>query len=343
MWFVGLDVHQRWSTVCILDENGRQIKQTRVLGHWRELIPVLKELGQPLAVCYEASCGYGVLYDTLRRVARRVVVAHPGQLRLIFRSKRKNDRVDAAKLAMLLLMDQVPQVHVPRPEVRQWRSLIEFRQRLIAKRVRVKNALRSLVRGQGLVLTAGRSLWTKKGLAELAGRVLPDLAGVQRDLLLDELSELEVKVGRVTRELDRQGRRHPGVHLLRTIPGVGPRTAEAVVAYIDDARRFRRNRQIGCYFGLVPCQDQSANKNRLGHITREGPATVRKLLTEAVWQGIRRSTQIRSFFERVQGGDAQRKKIAVVATAHYLVRVMLAMLSTGEVWRHDADTQEKAA
>jgi transposase len=133
------------------------------------------------------------------------------------------------------------------------------------------------------------------------------------------------------------------VLLLRTIPGVGARTGEAAVAYIDQARRFARNRQIGSYFGLVPCQDQSADKNRLGHITRQGPATVRKLLTEAAWQGIRRSPQIRSFFERVRHGDPQRKKIALVATAHYLVRVMQAMLRTGEIWRHDSRIKEQAA
>ncbi len=93
---------------------------------------------------------------------------------------------------------------------------------------------------------------------------------------------------RLEKDLDARARTHPGVHLLRTIPGVGPRTAEAVMAYIDDPDRFARSKQVGAYFGLVPSQDRSANVSRLGHITREGPSTVRKLLTEAAWQGIRR-------------------------------------------------------
>jgi transposase len=165
---------------------------------------------------------------------------------------------------------------------------------------------------------------------------------VQRDVLLDELEEAEKRIGRVEGELNAQGKAHPGVHLLRTIPGVGPRTAEAVVAYIDDAGRFARSKQVGCYFGLVPCQDESAGRGRFGHITREGPATVRKLLTEAAWQGIRHSPQIRAYFERVQGQDPKRKKIALVATAHYLVRIMHAMLRTGETWRCDQDAPQAA-
>jgi transposase len=136
--------------------------------------------------------------------------------------------------------------------------------------------------------------------------------------------------------------RHPGVNLLMTIPGVGIRTAEAVVAYIDDAQRFTRNKTVGSYFGLVPCQDESAGRDRLGHITREGPGTVRKMLVEASWQSIRHSPQIRRFFERVQRGDPKRKKIALIATAHYLVRVMHAILRSGEVWREESK-QKKVA
>src|SRR6185436_17363087 len=89
------------------------------------------------------------------------------------------------------------------------------------------------------------------------------------------------------------------VTLLRTIPGEGIRTAEAVAAYVDDPTRFGKLKAVGAYFGLVPCQDASAEKNRLGHITREGPATVRKLVTEAAWQGVRHSPTVRAFFERV--------------------------------------------
>ena len=141
---------------------------------------------------------------------------------------------------------------------------------------------------------------------------------------------------RVEEALGEIAQSQAGVKLLMDIPGVGIRTAEAVMAYVDDPHRFRSLKSIGSYFGLVPCQDQSAGKNRLGHLTRQGPATVRKLLTEASWQAIRRSQKIRAHFERIRQGNPERKRIALVATAHYLLRVMLAMLRTGEVWRAEA-------
>jgi transposase len=343
MWSVGLDVGLRATHVCILDANGKTVKETKVPGPAPKLFEALAALDHPFAVCYEASCGYGYLHDHLRRFARRVVVAHPGQLRLIFKSKKKNDRVDARKLALLLLLDQVPTVHVPSVDVRSWRSFIEFRNRLIGKRTRVKNGLRSLLRGYGITGATGQRLWTRRGLVWLAQVELPTSgAMLQRDLLLEELEQFNARVKRVEVELDTTGRDHPGVYLLRTIPGIGPRTAEAVVAYIDDAKRFTRNKKVGSYFGLVPSQDQSGEKNRLGHITRQGPATVRRLLIEAAWQSIRRSGHVREYFERVCGGDPQRRKVALVATAHYLVRAMHSMLRTGTVWRWDSPVQEAA-
>jgi transposase len=158
------------------------------------------------------------------------------------------------------------------------------------------------------------------------------MAACQRDLLQEELQEFEKKVQRVTKELDAIGASHLAVQLLRTIPGVGPRTAEAIVAYLDNPQRFERAGQVGAYFGLVPCQDASAGANRLGHITKEGPATARKLLVEATWQLIRRCPAARDRFDRIAAGKKDRRKIALVATAHWLLRCMFAMLRTGRAW-----------
>ena len=94
-------------------------------------------------------------------------MAHPAQLRLIFRSKRKNDRVDSAKLSKLLYLDEVPVVHVPGVDVRAWRGLINYRRNLVCRRAAVKTQVRALLRGLGVAVTAVRGLWTAKGIAWL--------------------------------------------------------------------------------------------------------------------------------------------------------------------------------
>jgi transposase len=332
MFYVGLDIHTKHISICALSEAGQVAHRSRVRTI-EEMLQTLKGLPDRFEVCYEASCGYGHFHDLLRPLAARVLVAHPGQLQLIFRSKNKNDRNDAERLAKLLYLGETPTVHVPSLEVRTWRELLNCRSQVIAKRTRAKNTVRALLRGAGVVPPKQPGLWTKKGLAWLRQAALPTTSQqLRRDLLLEEIETLIRQVRRIEQQLNRQAQQTSAVAQLRSIPGVGIRTAEAVVAFVDDPHRFRNAKAVGRYFGLVPCQDQSGDKNRLGHITREGAPVVRQLVAEAAWQALRRSPTVRAYFERTQRGDPQRKKIALVATAHYLVRVMWALLKRGTVW-----------
>jgi transposase len=204
---------------------------------------------------------------------------------------------------------------------------------VIAKRTRAKNSLRTLLRCAGVVPPGRPALWTKEGVEWLQGQELPtESQRLRRDLLLEEVEALTRQAERIEGHLNQQAKHSAAVLRLRSIPGVGARTAEAVAAFIDDPDRFRDAKAVGRYFGLVPSQDQSGDRNRLGHITREGPAVVRQLVAEATWQAVRRSPTVRAYFERMRRDDPQRKKIALVATAHYLVRVMWALLKHGTDW-----------
>jgi transposase len=233
-----------------------------------------------------------------------------------------------------LFLGEVPAVHVPSVDVRSWRELITCRRHLIEKRTMSKNGLRALLRSVGVSPQRRPGLWTKAGTAWLRQLAWPTATQpLRRDLLLEEIDGLNRQVKRVETELDRLSESSPAVFQLMSIPGVGVRTAEAVVSFLDDPQRFPNSKAVGRYFGLVPKQNQSGGANRLGHITKAGSATVRRFLTEAAWQAVRRSPTVRAYFERVRRDDPQRKKIAVIATAHYLARVMYALLKRGALWQ----------
>jgi transposase len=160
-YFVGLDVHFYLSKLCILDACGKAVKRVTVRGNWGKVFQEVAKIEGRVAVCFEASCGYGVLYDGLVELGADVTVAHPGQLRLIFRSKRKNDRIDAERLAKLLYLDEVPPAYVPAGDVREWRQMIEYREQAVKKRTRAKNSCRALLRSLGI--HAPKNLWTLGG------------------------------------------------------------------------------------------------------------------------------------------------------------------------------------
>lgn len=332
MLTIGLDVHERTTSLCILDARGRVVKEKTIKGHPRLAIAWLRTLSEPFQVCFEASTNFVWLYQELSTIAKRVVVAHPRKLRLIYRASRKNDRLDASRLAKLLFVDEIPEVYVPSEFYRDWRSFIEFRKRTVDEQTRTKCKMRALLRTHGIEAPKKHGLWTKRGRLWLESLSLEGLATMRRDVMLDDLAHCHQKVRRLEGELREIAKQVPAVALLMTIPGVGIRTAEAFVAYVVDPRRFNSH-GIGPYLGLVPRQDASAGMNRMGRISREGPGTVRKMLAEASWQARRRSPSIRAFFARVEGDRPDRRKRALIATAHYLARVMLAMMKTGETWR----------
>lgn len=310
MFYIGLDIHSKHISICVLNETGQVVRRTRVRAI-NQMIQILEGLPDQFEVCYEASCGYGHYHDLLRPMAARVLVAHPGQLRLIFRSKNKNDRQDAERLAKLLYLDEVPTVHVPSLDVRTWRELINCRSQIIAKRTRAKNSVRALLRSAGVQPPKNPGLWTKSGMVWLRQLSLSTLSQqLRRDLLVEEIETLTRQLRRIEQQLDQTADQTPAVFQLQSIPGIGRRTAEAVAAFLDDPHRFPNAKAVGQYFGLVPRQDQSGDKNRLGHITREGPPVVRRLIAEAAWQALRRSPTVRAYFERMQRDDPQRKKIA---------------------------------
>jgi hypothetical protein len=168
MFYVGLDIHDERIAICALGESGQVARRARVRTI-DEMMRILQALPDRFEVCSEASCGYGHYHDLLRPIAARVTVAHPGQLRLIFRSKDKNDRKGAERLAKLLYLGEAPAVHVPAADVRTWRELVTCRGRVIAKRTRAKDSLRTLLRCAGVVPRGGRRCGRRRDWCGSAG------------------------------------------------------------------------------------------------------------------------------------------------------------------------------
>ena len=253
--------------------------------------------------------------------------------------KQKHDQADALKLARLSAMNQLELVHVPAPDIRQWRAVIKYRQHLVGRRTDVKNHVRELLVREGVILPRGRKCWSQAGcqwleeqsrqweevgIAELwRGELQSELQQLQ--MIQERIVEVEAKLGELAAGDER-------VSLLQTIPGVGPRLAEAMVALIDDPHRFKRARDVGAYLGLVPRQYQSGEQNRLCRITKRGSKLLRSLLVEVSWVGLRYNPWLRSLYERMNRGSKTRKKIAIVAVTRHLAIYCWAMLRDGTSW-----------
>lgn len=255
-------------------------------------------------------------------------------------TRRKTDRDDALRLAQLSALNQLPQVAMVERAVRQWRALIRYRHHLVRRRTQIRNHIRALFDREGIVLPKGRLCWTLGGMGALReeSRSFESLeeGELWRGELACELDALDAVDGiidRTERKLDAVEQEHAKCQLLRTIPGVGPRLAEIVVAVLGNPRRFSSGKEVGSYAGLTPRQYQSGDRDRQGRISRQGNGLLRAMLVEVSWVSLRYNDWARMVYERARRGSPARKKIAIVAVARRLLIRCWAMLRDGTAWR----------
>jgi transposase len=296
---------------------------------------------KPDRVVIEVCNIAGWVCDLLRGMGVAVQVANTSDDAWRWRKvKKKNDRCDALKVAQLSAVNQLREVHIPTIEVRQWRALIAFRQQLVSRRGKMKNHLRDLLLTEGQILPRGAKCWTQLGVARLEAMAKPlakvaidELWRGQLHLELRQLRAVQEEIKVVEEKLDAIAASDPRIALLRTIPGVGPRLSEAIVALLDQPQRFRKASEVSAYIGMVPKELDSGETVRRGPITKHGSRLVRSLLVEVAWAGLRYNSWVRQTYQRISGGKKSRKKIAIVAVGRRLLVRCWAMLRDGTRWR----------
>jgi transposase len=344
---LAIDLGKYKSVACVHDQATGEICFTTFETTRAELRRLIDK-HQPAVVIIEACLLAGWVHDLCGELGVRCLVANTASEAWKFKHlKRKTDKDDALRLAQLYLLGQLPTVTLPPTTVRQWRSLIATRQGLVGRRVAVQNRIRAVFVAQGLPAPRGARAWSATGLAGMALQAKA-LAACGPDELWRGLLELALTEYRQVTELatqaeqrlDALGKQKAEVILLQSAPGLGPRTAEAVAAYLHEPQRFDKGKQVSAYSGLVPRQHQSGELDRRGRITKRGPALLRKMLVECAWCMVRYNAWARNFYLRLTGGGQRRKKQAIVALARKILVRCWAMLRDKKPWR-DPQTAPK--
>jgi transposase len=342
MKILAIDLGKFNSVACLLDTVTHQSEfETIVTQRWA-MEQLLNQI-RPDQIVMETSSITGWVNDFCQSLGYKVLVANPSAEAWRWKTvKRKTDKDDALKLAKLTALEQIFPVHVPVAEHRQYRLLVKYRKTLVNRITRIQNTIRSLFDQQGISIPGGHRAWTsagietlsqyRKGLAECG---VNELWQGELDLELQSLDGLWQQLQKVDEQLEKMAGQDEQVQLLQTIPGVGRRTAEVIVAALDDPKRFQNARQVSAYAGLVPDQRQSGQTNRLGRITRRGSRILRSALVEVAWVMLRYNPWAASVYQRIYGGQKTRKKIAIVAVARKLLVRCWAMLRHKQPWQDD--------
>jgi len=324
MYYIGLDVHKKTISYCVKDAAGLVYREGKIGSTRRELDAWIQTLPQPRMMAMEATIFTGWIYDYLLPHAEEVKVAHPLMLRAIAASKKKNDRIDAGKIADCLRCDFLPECHMASTEIRDRRRTLRYRNLVMRQMVQMKN------RVSGLLMESGVS-YDKQRLHKMG--YFTELFSTNEEIsdsirpLLRLGREHILRGQRLDRALISSLERDPllseRLRRLRTIPGVGPITALTWALEIGDYTRFQSVKEAISYCGLCSAEKSSADKVMRMPISKQRNKHIQHVLVEAAKLAPRYSHELALLREKeIQRGNKNR---ATLAVARKLVAYMLAV------------------
>jgi len=320
MTLVGCDLHSRSQQLAVLDAETGEVRELRLAHDTDAVERFYTSLPRPVTVGVE-STGYAQWFHALiQRQGHTLLVGDAARIRAMVVRKTKTDRRDAAHLLQLLTQDRFPVIWVPEPRVRDLRALVAHRMRLVRMRTMVKNGLHAIALNHRLA--AGSALFTRRGRAQLQALALPPHTTQRRDESLELLTWLTQHIDPLDAQIAEAAAADVQARRLMTHPGVGPLTALATVLVLGPVARFPTSKHVVSYIGLAPAVAASAEKCRLGHVTKQGNALLRYVLGQAGQVAARSDADLRRLYSAVMHRHG-RAKAKVAVARKLLVRLYI--------------------
>jgi len=316
MLIIGVDYHPSFQQIAFVNTETGELEEHR-LQHREEAEKFYRDLatgGVQVRVGMEASGQARWFERLLAELNFELWIGDASEIRAKRVRKKKTDREDARHILRLLLEDRFPRIWVPSWDNRDVRQLLWHRHRMVQMRTRIMNQLQAVALNEGL--RCKKRLWREKGRQQLENFPLAPWASRRRSDLLQLLDRLSPTIAELTQMVEQEVEKYPAAQRLMTHPGVGALTALAFVLIIGEVERFGCGKQIASYVGLVPAEDSSGERRRLGHISKQGSALLRFFLVEAAQVTVRSDPEWRSKFFHL--AMRRGRKIAKVAMARRL-------------------------
>ena len=327
MIIVGCDYHPGFQQIAFVDTDSGELQERR-LPHREEAEKFYRDLaaqGTKVRVGMEAS-GHARWFERLlAELNFELWIGDAAVIRTKRVRKHKTDRQDAQLILQLMLEDRFPKIWVASGENRDLRQLLWHRHRMVQARTRIMNQLQAVALNEGL--RCKKRLWREHGRQQLESFRLAPWASRRRQDLLELLDRLNPTIAELSQAIEQQAEKFPEARCLMTHPGVGPLTALAFVLIIGRAERFQCGKQIAAYLGLVPLEDSSGNRRRLGHITKQGSSMLRFLMVEAAQVTVRSLPEWRGKYVHLM--MRRGRKTAKVAMARRLAVRLYWMMRQG--------------
>ena len=324
MMIIGCDFHPSWQQIAWLDTETGETGEQKLVHAAGDAKSFYARLPRPVLIGVEATGNSQWFIELVQDLGHEIWIGDAAQIRASYVRKQKTDKRDAAHMLKLVVEGRFPRLWTPDREQRDLRQLVLHRHKLVEIRSRVKNELQHLSLNRGMQRKA--KLWSQAGQKLLRELPLKPWAACRREDLLGLLEMLNQQIGKLDQAVQQAAEQHPQAQLLMTQPGVGPNTALAFVLTIGDVSRFRRGKQVASYLGLIPREESSGGRQKLGAISKQGNRLLRSLLVEAAQIAVRFDPGMKKQY--LHRCHQKPKGVAKVAAARKLAVRLYWMLRT---------------
>ncbi len=332
MLHYGLDVHRKYTSICVMDDGGLILAEGKAVTQELTSHPAFSLKGEKRAVL-EAGGNWHYLYELLEPAVNEVLLAHPLRVRAIAAARVKTDAIDARTLAHLLRADLIPAAYIPPPAVRESRELFRFRYDLVKQRSALKNRVHALLAQEGLN-SPFTDLFGRHGREWMAQLALADSKRTRLESFLRVLDGFTAEIQAADRIILERVKTDEKAKLLMTIPGVGFRTALVILAEVGEVSRFPDANHLVSYAGLAPRVRSSGGRTKLGNITKQGSSALRWALVEATHLAVRKPGYLQEMHRRLRRGKSAA--VAIMACARQLLVAIYFMLLRGDAFQPTA-------
>jgi transposase len=339
---IGVDLGDRWSSCCVLDEAGKILLEQKVATTPEAMKQAFEKIPRSL-MALETGTHSPWVSRLLTELGYKVIVAHAQKVQLITKSSRKDDRHDARTLARLARID--PELLGPvrhrSVQAQIHLTVIRARAELVRARTALVNAARGLVKSYGQRLP---KCGTQQVSRELAARLNAELRDVLEPLL-KEIESLNERIQEYDERMEKIAKEsYPHVELLKQVKGVGTQIALTYVLTLEDPQRFPKSREVGCFLGLRPGRRDSGESQPQMHISKEGDRYLRTMLVQGahyILGPFGADSDLRRWGLKLAArGGKSAKKRAVVAVARKLAVLLHRLWVSGEVYEPLRNSQK---
>ena len=318
--FVGLDVHKKTIQVSVMDGDGNEVLNKSIQNTPEEISATFGGFPRKARMVMESSSVWKAPFFQLRDdMGFDVALSHPYATRMIARSNKKTDKIDARILADLYRGNHLVVCHVPSRQAMANRDLVRHRRTLVRQRTGFKNSI------HGILLQMSAQPTGTTFSRAWAGQIR-HMGDYRTEAYLDAIDYMGDKIALADARVRDAVRQDRNAQFLKTVPGVGDYTALTISAEIDDIGRFAGSNALCAYAGIVPSVRASGDKAAYGHITRQGSDIMRWVLVQAVHSHVRyaKGSALTAFYRRI--ARKRGNGIAAVAAASKMLRVMYWLL-----------------